>query len=143
MAAMRIYAEIYKYLLSCYSEVPPEQGGILGMKNGVVCAYLHDSATKITDCAVYQPNIHFLNAQIQTWAENGVAFCGIVHSHPQGQTALSSDDAAYISELYKKNPLLKTTYYPLVLNKSKLAAYRATIDNGLLQIESDCLTLVR
>ena len=139
---MRIYADVYEYLLSCYSEVPPEQGGILGMRNGVVCAYLHDSATKIMDCAVYQPDIHLLNVQIQTWSGKGIAFCGIVHSHPQGQTALSSDDAAYIFKLYKNNPFLKTTYYPLVLNKSKPVVYRAVIDHGRLQIEGDCLTIV-
>lgn len=113
------------------------------MRGGVVCAYVHDSSAKLMDCAVYEPNTSLLNRCIQEWSRDGVAFCGIVHSHPRAQTTLSSDDTAYISELYRVNPWLKVTYYPLVLNQREIFVFKAENRRGLVKIERDSIILVK
>ncbi|MGX8698828.1 MAG: hypothetical protein ACSW8F_02725 [bacterium] len=140
---MKIRENVYRSMLSCYSAVPPEQGGILGEKDGMVCAYIHDASSMVLECAVYRPDRDYLNRCIQNWSKEGIAFCGLVHSHPPTQPELSSADIAYIEALYRLNPQMKRLYFPLVLSQNRFLVYRAEIISGLLQINRDFFTLVR
>jgi len=45
--------------LNC-STVPPEAGGILGEKNGIICYFIFDMALASTKCAVYIPNVNYI-----------------------------------------------------------------------------------
>lgn len=130
---MKIKTGLKEVILSHYSIVPPEQGGILGMKNGIVCSYIHDITTSKSECAVYRPNNSLLNNCIEKWANEAIDFCGIVHSHPNGQDVLSSGDMEYINKLYDMNPHLKKAYFPLVLNGQSLIVYAVEkIGNSLM-----------
>ena len=53
---------------------PPEIGGILGGKNGVVtCHVLDYGKTGGSPCS-YTPNIAYLNRKIEEWFKDGIEF---------------------------------------------------------------------
>ena len=59
---------------------PPEIGGILGGKNGVVtCHVLDYGKTGGSPCS-YTPNIAYLNRKIEEWFKDGIEFMGIFHT---------------------------------------------------------------
>lgn len=93
------------------------------MKKGIVCTYIHDNSDSESNKAIYVPDTVFLNQSIKKWFDEGIDFCGIVHSHPVGQESLSSGDLEYIKMLYKMNPGLGKTFFPLVVNGCDMIVY--------------------
>ncbi len=118
-----------------FSPAPPEQGGILGMKNGVISAFVLDNSEQKTESAEYSPNTQFLNRQIEKWADEGIEFCGILHSHPSGQTTLSGSDMEYIKELYHVNLWLEKTYFPLIIDGYDMIVYAVEKSNGKIEVK--------
>lgn len=139
---MRIRKDTCQQILSAYSTVPPEQGGILGMKNGVICEYIHDNSGLETNRAVYVPNIAFLNECIAKWADEGVEFCGMVHSHPSEQKELSSGDYEYIEKIYQLNPQLGISFFPLIVGVHEMIVYCANMAGGQIVIRKDIAEIV-
>lgn len=111
------------------------------MKDGIVCSYEHDSSVQLQKQAIYEPNVSFLNQCIDKWADDGIQFCGIVHSHPDGQDTLSSGDIEYIDNLYKANPELKKTFFPLVLNGCDIIVYAVERNGNKVLVTADSLEL--
>lgn len=109
---------------------PPESGGILGIKNGVICAFVPDNSKQESERATYSPNIQFLNKCIEKWTDEGIEFCGIIHSHPSKQTTLSATDMEYIEEMYLNNPSLGITYFPLFIDGRDMIVYSVKKRNG-------------
>lgn len=136
---MTIRKDLYRRILACYPHAPPEQGGILGMKDGIVCEYVHDQSPVRTDRSIYVPDIVFLNDCMRKWSARGISFCGIVHSHPHDQDTLSSGDLQYIAQLYQLNPWLDETYYPLVMDGRNMIVYKAWKDHNELQTNEEPL----
>lgn len=118
-----------------FSPAPPEQGGILGMKNGVISAFVLDNSEQKTESAEYSPNTQFLNRQIEKWADEGIEFCGILHSYPSGQTTLSGSDMEYIKELYHVNLWLEKTYFPLIIDGCDMIVYAVEKSNGKIEVK--------
>lgn len=117
---MRITKDVYEKIQSKYVMPPPEQGGIIGIKNGVVCEYYHDSFCGFTDKAIYEPAVDILNQKIEEWLENDIQFAGIVHSHVLGQDALSSGDINYIKVLFDNFPeWIDELYFPVIIPEAK------------------------
>lgn len=139
---MKILKTTYFLIMSQYRPAPPEQGGILGMANGYVTEYIHDNAYVESESAVYIPDTAFLNNCIQKWALNDIEFCGLVHSHPSGQKTLSSSDLEYIKKLYKNNPRLEKTYYPLIVNGLYMFVYSAKKISDEIRIEEESLEIL-
>lgn len=139
---MRIRKDTCQQILSAYSSVPPEQGGILGMKNGVICEYIHDNSGLETNRAVYVPNIAFLNECIAKWADEGVEFCGMVHSHPSEQKELSSGDYEYIVKIYQFNPQLGILYFPIIVGDHDMMVYIANMVEEKVVIRKDITEIV-
>lgn len=139
---MKIKHKTYKEILSHYTSAPPERGGILGMKDGLVSDYIHDNTRPILNRAIYVPNTELLNRCIEEWAEKGIEFCGFVHSHPKGQNTLSGGDMEYIKLLYEVNPQLKNTYFPLVLNGRELKVYSVERNGDDISIKPDSLEII-
>lgn len=131
---MKIKRTTYEYIISKFDTVPPEQGGILGMKDGVVCEYIHDNSKTDTDRAVYEPNVSFLNDCISKWFDEGCDFCGIVHSHPRGQDTLSSSDIEYINLLFQMNPWIENMLFPIIVGDYGMTVYVAGMKAGELSI---------
>lgn len=100
---MKIYSDVYLNIIETCLLVPPEIGGILGEKNGIVCTYYFDKKYQSKKFAKYVSNVKSLNAQIEHWAKNGIKFCGIFHSHMPNETNLSSADIlAPISHIWEE-----------------------------------------
>ena len=79
-----------------------EQGGALGIENGVVSRYYHDTQAK-RDCNLFQPSL-MLNVVITVWKQEGIAFAGLIHSHPADWPELSAGDLDYVRKLLQANP---------------------------------------
>lgn len=120
---VKIKEAVYHSVFFHLSPAPPERGGILGMKDGIICAFIPDRSEQETERAIYYPDVQFLNRCIENWAKEGIMFCGVIHSHPSGQTTLSGSDMEYIEELYRVNPNLEKTYFPLVLDGCDMMIY--------------------
>ena len=129
---MIITRQIKETVSLMFSPAPPEQGGILGMKNGVIVL---DNSEQKTESAEYSPNTQFLNRQIEKWADEGIEFCGILHSHPSGQTTLSGSDMEYIKELYHVNLWLEKTYFPLIIDGCDMIVYAVEKSNGKIEVK--------
>lgn len=132
---MIITRQIKETVSLMFSPAPPEQGGILGMKNGVISAFVLDNSEQKTESAEYSPNTQFLNRQIEKWADEGFEFCGILHSHPSGQTILSGSDMEYIKELYHVNLWLEKTYFPLIIDGYDMIVYAVEKSNGKIEVK--------
>jgi proteasome lid subunit RPN8/RPN11 len=139
---MAIRRKTFDIIISQYAPAPPEQGGILGMKNGVICEYIHDNTSLETDKAVYVPNTEFLNDCIAKWADEGVEFCGIVHSHPTSQNDLSSGDHEYIKKLYQLNPHLGVLHFPVIVGDDNMTWYVSCLTNNQLCIRKTIVEIV-
>ena len=132
---MIITRQIKETVPLMFSPAPPEQGGILGMKDGVISAFVLDNSEQKTESAEYSPNTQFLNRQIEKWADEEIEFCGILHSHPSGQTTLSGSDMEYIKELYHVNPWLEKTYFPLIIDGCDMIIYAVEKSNGKIEVK--------
>ena len=71
-----------------------ELGGILGSSlKGIITDVAADTPTDKVGCRFeYRPNTALLNKQIEKWAEEGIAFAGLFHTHFSGSRTLSDAD---------------------------------------------------
>lgn len=112
---MKMTMHTYNEILRTIGSNPPEQGGILGIKTGVVDYFIFDADARATR-AEYHPNTSYLNSTILAWSKENVDFCGIIHSHSNVDALLSMQDVAFARAILKENfNLLKYIYFPLVI----------------------------
>lgn len=136
---MRITDTLLSNLLSVFPVVPPEAGGILGSDDGgkTVTHFVFDAGKPLLDCAIYMPDIPFLNEVIRDFAAQGVQFCGMVHSHPSAEDTLSKDDEAYIQQIMNAMPTyVKVLYFPLVLPGIAVIPFSIRRKNGAIMKET-------
>lgn len=139
---MTIERDLYDQLLRVFPAVPPENGCILGSKDGVICVFSYDGGNPITHRAIYSPNVFMLNQVIARWTSEGIRFAGLCHSHPQGQTSLSGSDIAYIGTIMGAMPdSVKTLYFPLVFPGQKILSFVAHRHNERVDIQPDDITI--
>lgn len=140
---MRILYEIYERMLCC-PQVPPETGGLLGIKGGIVCEYVFDSGVPDWNWAVYVPDVFRLNSQLRLWAKCGIAFAGLVHSHPVNQMELSADDKDYIYDiLCAMPPRVDSLYFPIVFPGIGLRSFKAIRCGDRIDILQDKIRIVK
>lgn len=140
---MKIKKSVLDAIAGSYPTVPPEEGGILGIYNNVVCAYFHDKGCGNNDFAVYEPNINKLNEILFSWSQKGIAFGGIVHSHLPGQKTLSKADVDYIASVFANDTTLERLYFPIFLpDMREFIPYLAIKVNGKIKILKDTLVVV-
>ena len=138
---MTIDQQIYDALSTAFSPVPPEAGGILGSKNGCICAFVYDPGTPDMSRNCYTPDVVFLNRVIEQWQEEGITFCGIVHSHPPGQSNLSEADLDYIQNIMDCMPeAIQELYFPVVIPGDSIFPHLA--QRGVA-VSSDKITIIK
>lgn len=138
---MRLLKSVYDMLLSC-SPVPPESGGILGEKDGIVCAVCLDQANQVLTQAEYRPNVEYLNAVISGWERTGVDFAGLFHTHLSEQTSLSGSDRYYITQIMQALPSsTEKLFFPVVLPGIEVFSYMAFRKGGDILIREDIITI--
>jgi len=89
----------------------PETGGILGCsKDGVISHFLFDYNDKSTSYK-YVPSVDYLNEYMENnWYNNGITFCGMVHSHPNNAQSLSCGDLMYAKQIIESFNNLEHLY---------------------------------
>ena len=131
---MTVSAALLDEMRAAFSGRTAESGGILGMRGGVVCRFAFDGgeASKVE----YLPNTDRLNAVIGEWRGEGISFCGMVHTHLGGCTALSDADIESIRAIASAVQR-ECLYFPIVTFEGErlcLTVYRAS-DGEVLQDE--------
>lgn len=144
MLVVIIKMDIYQKMLSSFPAVPPEGGCILGSYDDVVCSFEYDSGLPRLDMAVYIPNIETINQVIHQWFKQGIEFYGLAHSHPQGQTSLSSSDVAYIHTIMRAMPsYIERLYFPLVFPGERVISFVAVRHHNQIDILPDDISIIR
>lgn len=138
---MLITKSVYKKIINSYHTAPPENGGILGEKNGIICAYVHDQKIQTREAAIYEPDIEFLNEQIEKWAEQSIMFAGIIHSHMVGQESLSVADIEYAEKMFWANPGLRKMFFPLIIPGHDIFVYEIRTEKDKVIVETDSLVV--
>lgn len=121
---------IYNKIIKTIGVAPIESGGIIGIKNGVICAYYFDKKA-VRRKSEYYPDIKRLNKVINGWSKKNITFAGIVHSHPNSCNQPSIKDKIYAENIIKNNTFLKVILFPIVTvsgDKIKLTLYEYTDD---------------
>ena len=113
---MRIKKEIYYSILTSVKDIPPESGGILGEKDGIIQFVVYDEGVKNEKLCSYAPNVEKLNVVIQKWQEEGILICGMFHTHFFGVETLSEGDVNYINMIMEQMPEeIKTLFFPIIV----------------------------
>lgn len=140
---MDILENVYRKIMKSFPEVPPENGGILGIRDGIVCQYYHDKSNQILENAIYVPDIRWMNWCIQEWEDKQISFGGIVHSHMPGQKTLSNSDKKYIKQIINGMPgYIKELYFPIIIPQEEIICYRAYKHNQNLVLEEDEIHII-
>lgn len=117
---MNVLKKVYMGIVSSQNMVPPESGGIIGSKDGIVTVYVNDKGVQNeTIMCGYFPDVNFLNEIILEWQNNGIKFMGIYHTHFFGVNTLSDGDKEYIQNIMKSMPKGMILYFPIVLMPEK------------------------
>ncbi len=124
---MKITKSVYLKIINEIGNAPIESGGIIGRKNGIICAFYKDSYTSPLE---YRPSVEILNKVIARWAKRNIAFAGIVHSHPNGLAVLSTGDELYAEKIMESAPLSGVLYFPIVTLKNGKVCLTAFGYNG-------------
>lgn len=137
--------QVYTLLLTGVFPAPPETGGLLGGGNSVVDCVAFDSAQPCTNSYQYRPDVAALNRVLQQWAQQGIAFCGMFHTHPDkpGYERLSGADIDYIRAVMQCAAIDgRTLYFPIVMPQAKIVPYAARLADGNLCIEKTELLII-
>lgn len=115
---MRILFQTLKLIEDTFFCAPIEAGGMIGSKKGTICAFYFDEGNYNNEC--YIPNTYKLNKKIIEWAKVGIAFAGIIHSHPNQCKFLSDSDVLYAHKIIEASGK-KCLYFPIVtINNGKV-----------------------
>ena len=140
---MTIEKEIHDVMIECCPLVPPETGGILGGSDYVIRSYKFDQLGDHCSCNSYHPDVAFLNEAIKHWADKGIEFYGVFHSHPPNETTLSLPDIGYIHRIMQYlPPSIEGLYFPLIFPRDKMLTFLAARADGKIVIAEDTLVLL-
>lgn len=124
--------------------VPPEKGGIIGSRNGIVCVYCLDDGAIQTERNAYVPDVEKLNAIIAQWTEKGIRFAGLFHSHPYPQTELSVADMEYITKIMGAMPdSISELHFPVVVPGLGMTGHLAKRRGGEVIIVQENIMIVK
>lgn len=139
---MEILRHTYELLCSLPC-APPETGGILGGKAGITSTYAIDLGLHSFDSYDhYYPDIKKLNQIINDWAEKGISFYGIFHSHFPGGKQLSLGDKKYIFQIMMAMPQeVSELFFPIIL-PDKMVGYRASRCGSEIHICRDDIKII-
>lgn len=127
----------------CSSFVDPvlEQGGILGTSTDLqhISNFWLDINAQASTVS-YIPSALEIHRQIKLWADNGICFCGIIHSHITGNGELSEQDQRYIYGVLQSFPHMPYLWFPIVsrkTNECSILSYRCFLKDGILNCKLD------
>lgn len=117
-----VYIQMKKYI----PDVPPEMGGLIGGRNGVITTVAFDRGISGSMCS-YMPDVYRMNRMIKRWELKNIEFLGIFHTHFWGIRTLSKSDKEYMVQILNAMPEnITQLYFPVfVLPERNLTPYVA------------------
>lgn len=140
---MKIKGTIIKEIIEEMPIVPPESGGIIGGRNGIVSIWFHDKREDAYGCN-YAPDVIRLNSIVEQWEREKYEFMGMFHVHFWGVKSLSRGDEEYIEQIMRAMPKeIEKLYFPIILQpQKKCITYVACKGkNGKILIRQDKLEI--
>lgn len=136
---MKIYRNILSEIVNTIPCVPPETGGLIGGKDGIVTCYILDKGTALSNgYDIYAPDTSLLNRTIQQWNRQGINLYGLFHSHFPDGTTLSDGDVKYIDNIMRAiSQHFDYLYFPIVFPREKMIVYRADCVGEHIEIVSE------
>lgn len=135
---MKIFKNVFEEII--YSCKPSfiETGGPIGSRNNIITTYKLD----IGEYCRYSPNTENIENIVYDWKNESIDFCGIFHSHPQGEI-LSKADIEYINRIMLSvSDYYDFLYFPIVIPHKNIVPYKAVFKNGKVEITDDELVIV-
>ncbi len=121
----------------------PETGGIIGCKNNIITSYYPDKGINNNRADCYQPSTSLLNEILVTWINQKIQFCGIYHSHYEGDIQLSVGDLKYIKNiLFHIRSYSDSLLLPLVFPKHKIIFYKARLQEETLFVSNEMFKII-
>lgn len=139
---MIIKREVYEQMIYCH-KVPPEVGGIMGGRNGIIDTIVIDKGN-LTDTGIkYIPNVQLMNQYIQKWYMEKINFYGMFHTHLPQWERLSRSDKKYIKKIMNHMPSeIECLYFPLVFPDYMIKSFRAVKRNGNIYVVNDNIKII-
>lgn len=123
---VRIQEQVLQKIIKSCLPVPPETGGYIGKKADIICEFEFDPGIAQVNAGIYVPNVTLLNGVMKKWNDDGISFCGILHTHLPGQESLSAEDKRFITDIMTLNKNIFTMlYFPIVIPGNGLFFYQA------------------
>lgn len=132
-----VYRIVYDEIMRTIGSIPPETGGILGMKDNCISSFYYDEYGSGTD-NTYIPDFKRINDVLQMWNLSGIEFAGIIHSHPSDMRLLSYADIRYAVQIMNENDLSEL-YFPLVMPDTKELLFYKVSGSGKVTIHNELI----
>ena len=134
--SVRYTAEVKQAIENTIGARQAESGGMLGTTDGgkTIDHYYFDK-TASTTRGMYSPDANTLNRVIEKWNQNGIQFCGIIHSHPLGVTKPSREDTEYAERILENMTLPNDTLLTPIVQVDSVTLHRIRIFNYAHQIK--------
>ena len=96
----RCSSEVLEQIQETIGSRPAETGGILGTSDDgkTIDHFFFDEKASVSG-VTYSPDTDTLNDVIEKWNDEGVMFCGFIHSHPRGCISPSGGDYFYAERI--------------------------------------------
>lgn len=96
-----INKDVLEGISTNFSKCDVEKGFLLGSSNDLThIDHCFDLPAMDAGLHFYEPDPVLADKQIQHWADQGVCFCGMIHSHVVDKQELSENDIEYAKVLY-------------------------------------------
>lgn len=119
-----IHEQVKADLFQIFSDSAVEKGALLGCKTSLnhleICCALPALQAGMY---FYTPNTHAADEIIRTWSEQGICFCGLIHSHITEKDDLSDADIVYANNLINTFNL-PVLWFGLALARGKQVVFR-------------------
>ena len=110
---LKVSKKVYNQILELF-DLKQEDGGILGIKDGVISAFCFD---KGDNERAYTINVAKFSDELDKWDQEGIEFVGFIHSHIYGDGEPSIRDFTYVKKFLSANDWLKELLFPIVYKK--------------------------
>lgn len=98
---LHVKGDVLLRLSAVFCECNVERGFLLGSSNDLThIDHCFDLPAMDAGLHFYEPDPVLADKQIQHWANQGVCFCGMIHSHVVDKQELSENDIEYAKVLY-------------------------------------------
>lgn len=139
---MIIKREAYEQMIHC-PKVPPEVGGIMGGRDGIIDKIVIDEGELPNTGIKYIPNVQLMNQYIQKWYMEKINFFGMFHTHLPQWEILSHADKKYIKKIMNYMPSeIECLYFPLVFPDYMIKSFKAVRRNGKTYVVNDNIKIM-